>query len=104
MEARWARHEAMRQLTEDWVSEMSRDGTEVGILAPAGHRSPTITCITLPKGTVGPDVVGEMRELGWVIGGGYGKLKPSTFRIGHMGEHTLEGLNAMLDVLSEVVR
>jgi aspartate aminotransferase-like enzyme len=45
-----------------------------------------------------------MKERGYVIGGGYGKLKPSSFRIGHMGDHTLDGLNAMLDVLTEVVR
>jgi aspartate aminotransferase-like enzyme len=103
MEARWARHEAMRQLTEDWVSEMSRDGTEVGILAPAGHRSPTITCITLPKGTVGPDVVGEMRELGWVIGGGYGKTAEHAIRIGHMGDHDVSHLASLLATLGEVL-
>jgi aspartate aminotransferase-like enzyme len=40
---------------------------------------------------------------GWVIGGGYGKLKPSSFRIGHMGDHTLAELNQVLDVLAEVI-
>ena len=41
--------------------------------------------------------------LGWVIGGGYGKLKPTTFRIGHMGEHTVEELEELLSVLAEVL-
>jgi aspartate aminotransferase-like enzyme len=45
-----------------------------------------------------------MRERGWVIGGGYGKLKGSTIRIGHMGDHTVEELESLLAVLTEVVR
>jgi aspartate aminotransferase-like enzyme len=40
---------------------------------------------------------------GWVVGGGYGKLKDSTFRIGHMGDHTVDELEGLLDVLGEVL-
>ena len=75
----------------------------MGVLAAPERRSPTVTCLTLPPGLTGPQVVSQMRERGWVIGGGYGKLKDSTIRIGHMGEHTLEGLEALLGVLGEVV-
>jgi aspartate aminotransferase-like enzyme len=35
-----------------------------------------------------------------VIGGGYGKLSNSTFRIGHMGDHTVEELDGLLDVIA----
>jgi len=38
-----------------------------------------------------------------VIGGGYGKLKERTFRIGHMGDHTVGDLDALLEVLEEVM-
>jgi aspartate aminotransferase-like enzyme len=44
-----------------------------------------------------------VKQRGWVIGGGYGKLKPTTFRIGHMGEHTVEELEELLSVLAEIL-
>ncbi|MGH8870713.1 MAG: pyridoxal-phosphate-dependent aminotransferase family protein [Acidimicrobiia bacterium] len=101
---RWARHAAMRKATIDWVEGMRAEGVDVGVFAPPGHRSPTITCITLPEGTAGPDVVNTMRERGWVIGGGYSRLKESTIRIGHMGDHSLDNLGELLDTLGEVLR
>ncbi|MGA8040917.1 MAG: alanine--glyoxylate aminotransferase family protein [Acidimicrobiia bacterium] len=104
MEKRWARHEAMRKMTEDWVDETRRDGIGIGILAPSGHRSPTVTCITLPEGLEGPDVVGAMRRRGWVIGGGYGKTAEWAVRIGHMGDHDVTRLGSLLDTLGEVIR
>jgi aspartate aminotransferase-like enzyme len=38
-----------------------------------------------------------------VIGGGYGRLKEETVRIGHMGDHTLESLEGVLAVLDETL-
>jgi aspartate aminotransferase-like enzyme len=38
----------------------------------------------------------KVRERGIVVGSGYGKLKSSTFRIGHMGDHTIESLEQCL--------
>jgi aspartate aminotransferase-like enzyme len=38
-----------------------------------------------------------------VISAGYGKLKDSTIRIGHMGEHTVEELDRVLAALAEVL-
>jgi len=55
-------------------------------------------------GESGPKIVKGMAERGWVIGGGYGKMKPGSFRIGHMGEHTLDELNELLEALTEVVK
>ena len=104
IENRWARHAAMRQATIDWVDAMSADGLDVAVLAPARHRSPTVTCLTLPGGTTGPEVVSGMWERGWVIGGGYSRLKESTIRIGHMGDHTLENLTELLGTLGQVLR
>jgi aspartate aminotransferase-like enzyme len=45
-----------------------------------------------------------MRERGYSIGSGYGAWKEDSFRIGHMGDITVEDLNAMLDVMNEVMR
>ena len=41
---------------------------------------------------------------GFVIGGGYGKLKSSTFRIGHMGDHTPDRLALCLDATADAIR
>jgi aspartate aminotransferase-like enzyme len=30
-------------------------------------------------------------------------MKPSSFRVGHMGDHTLDELNQVLGVLAEVI-
>jgi aspartate aminotransferase-like enzyme len=38
------------------------------------------------------------------IGGGYGKLSESTFRIGHMGDHTVDELDALLDVVAGALK
>ena len=40
-----------------------------------------------------------MKESGFTIGGGYGKWKPSTFRIGHMGDVDLASLETLLSAL-----
>ncbi len=44
-----------------------------------------------------------MKKRGFTLGGGYGQWKDTTFRIGHMGDITLDALTAMLDVLDRVV-
>ena len=104
VEARWVRHQAMADRCAQWVDMMrERRGVGLSVLAPEGSRSPTVTCVKLPEGTMGPPVVSAMKERGFTIGGGYGKLKETTFRIGHMGDHTVAELDAVLDALSEVL-
>lgn len=104
MEGRWARHRAMAERAWGWVEEMQGAGVGVSVLAAPGFRSPTVTCVALPEGLTGPAVVAGMKERGFVVGGGYGKLKEGTFRIGHMGDHTVDELDALLAALTEVVR
>jgi aspartate aminotransferase-like enzyme len=100
IEARWARHDAMRARVEEWVGASSRP---IGILAAAGERSSTVTALALPPGVSGPAVVAEMGRRGYVIGGGYGKLSETTVRIGHMGDHTVTGLDRCLAQLDGVL-
>ncbi len=101
MPARWARHRAMAERTWAWVVEMSGRGVDLQLFAPAGFRSPGVTAIRTGAKT-GPEVTAAVRERGWLIGGGYGKLKESTFRIGHMGDKTVEDVEGLLEVLTEV--
>lgn len=103
MKARWQRHLDMQERTLSWVVEMREAGSDIDVFAAEGHRSPTVTCLIVPGGTGSAVVVRKLLENGWVIGGGYGKLKDSTIRIGHMGDHTLDELNELLDALEDVL-
>ena len=103
IEARWARHEAMARRTWQWVDEMRGRGIELSILAPEGYRSPTVTTIRPPAGWTGPKLAAALRERGYTVATGYGKLKEETFRIGHMGDHTLAELEELLGVIEEVL-
>jgi aspartate aminotransferase-like enzyme len=104
LEARWERHRQMAERTYAWVDGLSdRTGQSFSVFAPEGYRSPALTPILLPAGLRGPDVAAAARERGYTIAPGYGKLKEGIIRIGHMGEHTMDELEALLSVLDEVV-
>jgi aspartate aminotransferase-like enzyme len=104
LEARFDRHRVLAERSWRWVDRLRNEvDPAFRVLAAAGERSPTVTCVRLPEGLHGPDVVARTQERGWVIGGGYGKLKPFSIRIGHMGDHTLEALEGLLAILDETL-
>ncbi len=103
VEARWRRHQAMAERTWAWAADMDRKGHGIRVLAPEGFRSPTVTCLTVPEGRKGGEVNDAMKTRGYTISAGYGALKDSTIRIGHMGDHTVAELNELLEVLEEVI-
>lgn len=103
IEARWARHAEMATLTHTWAGERAV-AYGLGVLCPPGERSPTVTALTVPHGTATDAIVRGVAERGFVIGGGYGKLKATTLRIGHMGDHDLHGLRRCLAALEETLR
>ena len=105
IEVRWARHAAMAAYTQEWIARTREAlGMELGTIARAGVQSPTVTGIALPAGVRGDDVVAAVAARGFVIGGGYGKLKPTSIRIGHMGDHTVAGLARCLDAVEDALR
>ena len=97
MEARWQRHLDLRAKTAEWVV-----GRGMGFAADEAVRSPTVTCIRPGEGVDAPALVGELAERGYVVGSGYGKWKPETFRIGHMGEVRAEHLDQLLTLIDEL--
>jgi aspartate aminotransferase-like enzyme len=103
IEARWARHQAMAERTWRWVDELRERGVPVGILAPEGYRAQGVTCISMPSGKTGSEVVSATKKKGFVVAAGYGKMKDQMIRIGHMGDHTVEELETLLDVLTSVL-
>ncbi len=100
---RYRRHADMAARVWHWVSEMADRGVGMSMLAPEGYRSPTVSCICLPEGRTGPEVTARLAERGFTIAPGYGRLKDSTIRIGHMGDHDLDQLEALLDELEGVL-
>ncbi|HEY8832005.1 MAG TPA: alanine--glyoxylate aminotransferase family protein [Gemmatimonadaceae bacterium] len=105
IEARWGRHKGMAARTQEWAGKIV-DETEkrVANIAPLGSQSPTVSTIRLPGDTSGEAFTAAVAKKGIVVGSGYGKLKGSTFRIGHMGDHTLETLERCLSACSSVLR
>jgi aspartate aminotransferase-like enzyme len=104
IEARCARHAAMAALTHDRVAGWSsRTDGAVRVLAPAGFRSPTVSVVTTPPGIKAGDVVTAVADRGFVIGGGYGKLRGTSIRVGHMGDHTVDGLARCLDAVEAAI-
>ena len=104
VEARWARHQAMAAATWRWADALgARFGPDVRVLAAPGQRSPTVTAVTLPERLTSAPLVAAVAERGYVIGAGYGRLRDTTFRIGHMGDHTVEGLAGCLAAVEEAL-
>lgn len=103
--ARWQRHADMAGYTHAWVSRLAHEtGVAFEVFAPEGQRSPTVTAVSVPGGLAAEAIVKAVAQRGFVIGGGYGKLKQTTFRIGHMGDHTVQGVSACLDACRDAVR
>lgn len=99
--ARFARHLAMRDACTAWVERAENQGLGISLVAAAGQRSPTVTCIRVGDNAA---VLRGMRERGYELGGGQAPLAKTSFRIGHMGDHTVRGVEAALAVLEEVLR
>jgi aspartate aminotransferase-like enzyme len=105
IDARWARHTEMAEMTHAWVRYLREEtGEPFCVYAPEHARSGTVTAIALPAMLKGDDIVKGVAKRGFVIGSGYGKLKSSTFRIGHMGDHTSDRLALCLEATADTIR
>jgi len=93
IENRWQRHTAMLQATGAWLDESAkRLGVSWGNIVAPESRSPTVSTVRVPESVPGRIFVQKVKARGIQVGTGYGKLGDTTFRIGHMGDHTVETL------------
>ncbi|MEO6208636.1 MAG: aminotransferase class V-fold PLP-dependent enzyme [Gemmatimonadaceae bacterium] len=101
--ARFARHAAMAGAVHEWVSESGlRAGRpSVGILASEALRAPTVTCLTIAGDAA--RLAHLLRVRGFEVGAGYGALAASTIRLGHMGDHTVREVRALLAGLDDAL-
>ena len=91
LEQRWKRHLAMRDRTIEWAQSRGFE-----LYAQEGYRSPTVTTVANNRGIDVVDLADFMLARGWAIDKGYGDIKGKTFRIPHMGDMTMDTLNAFL--------
>jgi aspartate aminotransferase-like enzyme len=88
LDARYARHKKTNQMTRDWAKKH-----DFNLFADAGFESVTLTCISNGARPGGRTVdVAKLQKLtkdqGFLIDGGYGKVKGTTFRVSNMGDET----------------
>jgi aspartate aminotransferase-like enzyme len=105
IEARWARHKAMAVRTQEWITKIADEtGKKIVNIAPLGSQSPTISTIRMPAEISPETFTSRVGSQGITIANGYGKLKSSTIRIGHMGDHNVETLERCLAACGSVLR
>lgn len=88
---RHARHRAMAERTRSWAL-----GHGWRVFPAEGFASDTVSCIARAEGPDFNPALAALAAEGFIVSGGYGKLKGDTFRIGHMGEHSLAELESLL--------
>jgi predicted phosphoserine aminotransferase len=98
MEARWARHQRLQEKTAKWAAERG-----CAYASAEGARSLTVSCFHPPAGVDPQVIVKGCTANGYTIGSGYGDWKPTTFRIGHMGEVRETDLDALLPVIDQIL-
>ncbi len=97
IENRWKRHAAMSETVDRWLIECQLDGIDISNIVERSQRSPTVSTLRLPKNVNAEAFLGKVRSRGIIVASGYGKLKSTTFRIGHMGDHSPSTLERCLD-------
>jgi aspartate aminotransferase-like enzyme len=98
IENRWARHEAMRLAIAEWAA-----ANGFAILAEKGAASPTVTSMIPPAGVNAEELNKALKAAKWTTGSGYGKLKATNVRIGHMGDVDVASVKNYLKAHEEAI-
>ena len=91
------RHREMAEYTRGWARD------HFALFPEDGYESQTVTCI---ENTRGIDVAGTIEtvseEYDMVFSSGYGDISEESFRVGHMGEHTVDSVRELTDAIEDV--
>ena len=91
------RHREMAEYTREWARE------HFDLYAEEGYRSQTVTCVENTRDIdVEATVEAVSEQYDMVFASGYGAISEESFRIGHMGEHTVESIRALTDAIEDV--
>jgi aspartate aminotransferase-like enzyme len=98
-EPRKARHAKTNSMIHEWGA---KHGFQ--LFAPDGHRSFALSCFATPKTL---DLSAFIKNLkskhNFLINGGYGKVKGTTFRISNMGNETVSTMQELIDAMDDVL-
>lgn len=96
MEARFARHLALRDRTVAWAQAHGFD-----LYGDPAYASPTVTNIRNNQNIDIAALNNYLRQEGMIISNGYGSLKGKAFRIAHMGDMQMADMEELFAVLDE---
>jgi len=103
LETRFARHRKLAEMTRAWAA---RHGFT--LFPDPGFESVTLTCVNngaKPGGRVVD--VAKLQKLvkdqGFLIDGGYGKIKGTTFRVSNMGDETEQTMNVLYAAMDKAL-
>src|SRR5438093_336765 len=104
LEARYARHRKTNQMTRDWAAKQG-----FTLFPEARFESLTLTCITngaRPGSRVVdvPQLQKLVKDRGFLIDGGYGKIKETTFRISNMGDETEATMGQLFAAMDDAMK
>ena len=98
LDHRFARHAEMAALTQAWAKQ------HFAMYPEEGYWSNTVTCISNTRSISVEDLNKTLvRDHGLRISNGYGDLKGKTFRIGHMGDHTVTDVRGLLATMDAIL-
>jgi aspartate aminotransferase-like enzyme len=103
LENRFARHKKTNQMTRDWAAKHG-----FNLFPETGFESVTLTCISngaRPGGRAVdvPKLQKLAKDQGFLIDGGYGKIKGKTFRISNMGDETEATMGQLFAALDKAM-
>jgi len=103
LEARFARHAQLSQMTRDWAANQG-----FTLFPEPGYESRTLTCVNNGAKEGGrvvdvPELQSRVKAHGILIDGGYGKIKGKAFRLSNMGDETEESMRRLYGALDDVL-
>ncbi len=103
LDTRYARHLKLAQNTRDWAA---RHG--FNLFPEQGFESVTLTCVSNGARPGGRTIdVAKFQKLvkdqGFLIDGGYGKIKGTTFRISNMGDETEQTMSSLYAAMDRAI-
>lgn len=99
IEKRFARHKKNNAMIHDWAARHNFKH-----FAPEGNRSVSLSCFHTPPGFDQSAFIKTLKSKhGFIINGGYGKIKGITFRISNMGNETPETMQELIDAMNDVL-
>jgi aspartate aminotransferase-like enzyme len=104
LEVRYARHRQTNQMTRDWAAKHG-----FTLFPEPGFESITLTCVSngaRPGGRVVdvPKLQKLVKDQGFLIDGGYGKIKGTTFRVSNMGDETPETMTQLFAAMDDAMK